>query len=121
MLSHGLVTHFRYQKTLHKLSVDIEEQIFYSIQRKLILEKISIEIHKLLIFQKHIMNLMGFDKAYSRLFGFRDGFPQVVSDTQAYKQFGNSVAVPVFKEVARIMKPHIQEILTRDTAYQKAG
>ena len=57
MLSHGLVIRFRYQKTLHKLSVDIEEQIFYSIQRKLILEKISIEIHKLLIFQKHIMNL----------------------------------------------------------------
>jgi DNA (cytosine-5)-methyltransferase 1 len=30
-----------------------------------------------------------------------------VSDTQAYRQFGNSVAVPVFKEVAKIMAPHI--------------
>jgi DNA (cytosine-5)-methyltransferase 1 len=30
-----------------------------------------------------------------------------VSDTQAYRQFGNSVAVPVFKEVARIMASHI--------------
>ena len=44
---------------------------------------------------------MGFDG--------RDGKPVKipVSDTQAYKQFGNSVAVPVFAEVARIMRPHI--------------
>jgi DNA (cytosine-5)-methyltransferase 1 len=33
-----------------------------------------------------------------------------VSDTQAYRQFGNSVAVPVFKEVARIMVPHLAGI-----------
>jgi len=33
-----------------------------------------------------------------------------VSDTQAYKQFGNSVVVPVIAEVARIMKPHIQAL-----------
>ncbi len=36
-----------------------------------------------------------------------DGSGRRVSDTQAYRQFGNSVAVPVFKEVARIMAPHI--------------
>jgi DNA (cytosine-5)-methyltransferase 1 len=30
-----------------------------------------------------------------------------VSDTQAYKQFGNSVAVPVFRAVAKLMKPRI--------------
>ena len=30
-----------------------------------------------------------------------------VSDTQAYKQFGNSVVVPVVKTVARHMKEHI--------------
>jgi DNA (cytosine-5)-methyltransferase 1 len=39
--------------------------------------------------------------------GFPDSFRIPVSDTQAYKQFGNSVAVPVFAEVARIMRPHI--------------
>jgi DNA (cytosine-5)-methyltransferase 1 len=31
-----------------------------------------------------------------------------VSDTQAYKQFGNSVVVPVFAAVAKLMKPHIK-------------
>jgi DNA (cytosine-5)-methyltransferase 1 len=30
-----------------------------------------------------------------------------VSDTQAYKQFGNSVVVPVFEAVAKLMKPRI--------------
>ena len=32
-----------------------------------------------------------------------------VSDTQAYKQFGNSVVVPVVEEVARIMVPCVVE------------
>ncbi|SDI81069.1 DNA (cytosine-5-)-methyltransferase [Lutimaribacter saemankumensis] len=43
----------------------------------------------------------------ARLMGYSDDFRIPVSDTQAYRQFGNSVAVPVFKEVARIMAPHI--------------
>lgn len=43
----------------------------------------------------------------ARLMGFPDAFRIPVSDTQAYKQFGNSVAVPVFTEVARVMAPHI--------------
>lgn len=47
----------------------------------------------------------------ARLMGFPDTFRIPVSDTQAYKQFGNSVAVPVFAEVARIMKPHILQLL----------
>jgi len=34
-------------------------------------------------------------------------FKITVSDTQSYKQFGNSVVVPVIDEIARIMKPHI--------------
>jgi DNA (cytosine-5)-methyltransferase 1 len=46
----------------------------------------------------------------ARLMGYPDDFRIPVSDTQAYKQFGNSVAVPVFEEVARIMKPHIQAL-----------
>ena len=47
----------------------------------------------------------------ARLMGYPDDFKIPVSDTQAYKQFGNSVAVPVFCEVARIMQPHIQALL----------
>ena len=43
----------------------------------------------------------------ARLMGYDEDFRIPVSDTQAYKQFGNSVAVPVFREVARIMRPHI--------------
>lgn len=49
----------------------------------------------------------------ARLMGYPDDFKIPVSDTQAYKQFGNSVAVPVFQEVARIMLPHIQAILAK--------
>lgn len=43
----------------------------------------------------------------ARLMGYDDDFRIPVSDTQAYRQFGNSVAVPVFEEVARAMAPHI--------------
>ena len=46
----------------------------------------------------------------ARLMGFPDSFVIPVSDTQAYRQFGNSVVMPVMKEVARIMTPHIQRL-----------
>ena len=39
--------------------------------------------------------------------GFPEDFKIVVSDTQAYRQFGNSVVMPVMKEAARLMKPFI--------------
>jgi DNA (cytosine-5)-methyltransferase 1 len=45
----------------------------------------------------------------ARLMGFPDEFDIPVSDTRAYKQFGNSVVVPVVSEIARIMAPHIQK------------
>ena len=45
--------------------------------------------------------LMGFNPKYAKRFGHSGGFPQVVSDTQAYKQFGNSVAPPVVEAVGR--------------------
>jgi DNA (cytosine-5)-methyltransferase 1 len=35
--------------------------------------------------------------------GFPDRFKIVVSDTQAYKQFGNSVVVPVVEQIATSM------------------
>lgn len=40
-------------------------------------------------------------REWARLQGFPDSFQIVVSDTQAYKQFGNSITVPVVKAVAR--------------------
>ncbi|ORJ61636.1 hypothetical protein B5V00_06155 [Geothermobacter hydrogeniphilus] len=43
----------------------------------------------------------------ARLMGYPDSFRIPVSDTRAYKQFGNSVVVPVVQEVARIMVPHV--------------
>ena len=45
--------------------------------------------------------LMGFDE------GFESEFQIPVSDTQAYRQFGNSVAVPVVKTVANYMLPYL--------------
>lgn len=47
----------------------------------------------------------------ARLMGYAENFRIPVSDTQAYKQFGNSVAVPVFAEVARVMRPHIVSVM----------
>ena len=43
----------------------------------------------------------------ARLMGFPEDFIIPVSDTQAYRQFGNSVVMPVMKEVARVMTPHL--------------
>ena len=43
----------------------------------------------------------------ARLMGYEDTYKIPVSDTQSYKQFGNSVVVPVFKEIAKIMHPYI--------------
>lgn len=45
----------------------------------------------------------------ARLMGYDDDFKIPVSDTQAYKQFGNSVAVPVFSAVAKQMLPGIMK------------
>jgi DNA (cytosine-5)-methyltransferase 1 len=41
--------------------------------------------------------------------GFPDTFRIPVSDTRAYKQFGNSVVVPVMGAIARAMQPLITE------------
>ena len=45
----------------------------------------------------------------ARLQGFPDSFQIPVSDTQAYKQFGNSVAVPVIEILAREVVKTLQE------------
>ena len=46
----------------------------------------------------------------ARLMGFDDDFRIPVSDTQAYKQFGNSVVIPVIEAVAAAMKPHVLQV-----------
>ena len=43
----------------------------------------------------------------ARLMGFPESFRIPVSDTQAYKQFGNSVALPVIEAAAAAMRPWI--------------
>lgn len=52
--------------------------------------------------------LMGYDRPDGSAFRIP------VSDTQAYKQFGNSVVVPVFDAVAKLMKSRI--LIARDRA-----
>jgi DNA (cytosine-5)-methyltransferase 1 len=47
----------------------------------------------------------------ARLMGYDDTFRIPVSDTQAYKQFGNSVATPVFAEVSKTMRPYILQLV----------
>jgi len=43
----------------------------------------------------------------ARLMGFPDDYIIPVSDTRAYKQFGNSVIVPLFEAVANAIKPYV--------------
>jgi DNA (cytosine-5)-methyltransferase 1 len=54
--------------------------------------------------------LMGFPKDFQKLFERSAEFPQPVSDAQAYRQFGNSVAVPVVNDIAKIMIRKMVEV-----------
>lgn len=58
--------------------------------------------------------LMGFDRPGE------SSFRIPVSDTQAYKQFGNAVVVPVVEAVARHMEPHILAALAEPPAKRAA-
>ena len=51
----------------------------------------------------------------ARIMGFPASFKIVVSDNQAYMQFGNSVVVPVVKEIARSVVKTLQQNKTRKT------
>ncbi|SFO26181.1 DNA (cytosine-5)-methyltransferase 1 [Chitinophaga sp. YR627] len=51
--------------------------------------------------------LMGFDRPDE------SSFIIPVSDTQAYRQFGNSVVVPAAAAIAKFMKPYINEVIRR--------
>lgn len=57
--------------------------------------------------------LMGYDKPTSNTFKIP------VSDTQSYKQFGNSVVVPVFSAVAKLMKPHIKAAVMKQLRQER--
>ena len=46
----------------------------------------------------------------ARLMGFSEEFKIVVSDTQAYKQFGNCVVVPVIYELAKRIKDQLNQV-----------
>ena len=46
----------------------------------------------------------------ARLQGFPDDFVIPVSDTQAYKQFGNSVVPPLMRDVARLAVEKLEEL-----------
>jgi DNA (cytosine-5)-methyltransferase 1 len=46
----------------------------------------------------------------ARLQGFPDTFKIPVSDTQAYRQFGNSVVVPLMAEIAKLVVAKIDEM-----------
>ena len=54
----------------------------------------------------------------ARLMGFdgpgRPRFEIPVSDTQAYRQFGNAVVVPVVETIARFMRPYILSVMAND-------
>lgn len=56
--------------------------------------------------------LMGYDKPGESTFKIP------VSDTQAYKQFGNSVVVPVFAAVAALMKPRVMKAVKKQRVQQ---
>ncbi|WP_075183542.1 DNA cytosine methyltransferase [Pantoea sp. 1.19] len=57
----------------------------------------------------------------ARLMGFEQPGEQrwriPVSDTQAYRQFGNSVVVPAFAAVARLLRPWIAEAVARQAEF----
>ncbi|NVD26776.1 DNA (cytosine-5-)-methyltransferase [Parasphingorhabdus flavimaris] len=59
--------------------------------------------------------LMGFDEFNS------SNWIIPVSDTQAYRQFGNAVVVPVVRAVAEIMEPHIHEAVASLETSRKAN
>lgn len=55
----------------------------------------------------------------ARLQGFPDNFKIVVSDGQAYKQFGNSVVVPLIANVADLVSKKMLDLDKRAKANQK--
>ena len=59
--------------------------------------------------------LMGFDEPG------KSSFRIPVSDTQAYRQFGNAVVVPVVKTVAAFMLPYVLVSIDRNVIHEPGG
>jgi DNA (cytosine-5)-methyltransferase 1 len=57
-------------------------------------------------------HLMGYTDDYGKLFGHQNGFPQVVSDTQAYRQFGNSVVPKIIEDITHQIVNVMAETIT---------
>ena len=58
--------------------------------------------------------LQGFDDKYAAIFGHENGFPHCVSDTQAYRQFGNAVVPGVIEAIAEnIQSTLIEKVLLK--------
>ena len=62
----------------------------------------------------------------ARLMGFENPerkwiIPKGVSDTQAYRQFGNAVVVPVVEFIADAMKPHIHAAIAQQSVKHQAA
>ena len=59
----------------------------------------------------------------ARLMGFPEDFEIPVSDTQAYRQFGNAVVPPVVEAVAHAMAPHVsaRAVIPRIPRRTRAG
>lgn len=55
----------------------------------------------------------------ARLMGYPDDYIIPVSDTRAYKQFGNSVIVPLFNTVAEFIKPMIMDMIEKERLDEK--
>jgi DNA (cytosine-5)-methyltransferase 1 len=55
----------------------------------------------------------------ARLQGFPESFRIPVSDTQAYKQFGNSVCVPLIESIAQNMAKILDDIKVEEKNYNK--
>ena len=64
---------------------------------------------EILIEQKNMNPRKLTPREAARLQGYDDNFKIAVSDTQAYKQFGNSVAVPVIEAIAKEIKKTLEK------------
>lgn len=64
---------------------------------------------EILIEQKNMNPRKLTPREAARLQGFPEEFEIVVSDNQAYKQFGNSVAVPVIEAIAKEIKKTLEK------------
>lgn len=58
-------------------------------------------------------------REWARIQGYPDTYKIPVSDAQAYKQFGNSVSVPVINEIAKKIIMKLDEIYLKDINIKK--